>query len=62
MSPFIMALFVHLEPLAVAIVQSLMPSESLLVRLQHDEQVRPPVRTDQVVSIGVIGVEVVHID
>ena len=62
MSPLIVALLVHLEPLAVAIVQSLMPSKSLLIRLQDDKQVRPPVRTDEVVSVGVMRVEVVHID
>ena len=58
MSSLVVTLLVNFEPLSVAIVQSLMPSKSLLVCFEDDEQVRPPVRPNKVVGVGVVRVEI----
>ena len=62
MSSFIVTLLIDFKPFSMAVVQSLMPSESLLVRFNDNEQIRPPVSSNHVVGVRIIRVEVENIN
>lgn len=61
MSPFIVPFLVNFEPFSMAVVQSLMTTKPLFISFNHNEQVRSPVSSDQVIGVRVGRVEVVNV-